>query len=258
MAKIPTVNCKQCGAELKLPEEDVMIKCQYCGTPQVLDREGLLFHYYIPQDLDPGEGKKVLLEWMSRPDKAKDLNLKASITKFELKFTPIWLFKFGTEGKEKVVLESANPELYWYPAKLPPGELKFFDEAKVENAIEPTIKADNALARMETRLGFSEGKAGQGEAREKALVHFPVYTAVYSAGGGLYTAAVDASSGEVFATSFPRRSEHPFIILGAGAVVLLTALHWLSVFGIYNTNFTLLPIGILLTFAAAMVVAEKY
>ncbi len=257
MGKIPTLNCRQCGAEIKLPEQAGQITCPYCGTPQVLDTGGLLFHYYMPPGLNAAEGKKVLMEWMSRPDKAKNLNLKAGISKFELKFAPIWLFKFVQGGKEEVILETANPELHWCPQKLPPGELKFFDETKVKNAVEPSIKADNALTRMETRLGFGE-QAGHGEAVEKELVHFPMYLASYGFGGTEYTAAVDASSGEVFATSFPRRGEHPFILLGAGTVVLLTIIHSLTVFGIYDATCTLLPIGILLTFAAAMLVAERY
>jgi len=44
-----SLTCAQCGGQIQLPKGQTRIKCPYCGTEQVLPREGL---YTEAQDME--------------------------------------------------------------------------------------------------------------------------------------------------------------------------------------------------------------
>lgn len=58
-----------------------------------------------------------------------------------------------------------------------------------------------------------------GEAKEQALVYFPIYTVEYNYEGSGYRATIDGSSGEVFASTWPPRKAATYYALGIGGFI---------------------------------------
>jgi hypothetical protein len=58
-----------------------------------------------------------------------------------------------------------------------------------------------------------------GEAKEQALVYFPIYTVEYEYEGGRYQVTIDGSSGEVFASSWPPRKAAGYYAVGIGGFI---------------------------------------
>ena len=67
-----------------------------------------------------------------------------------------------------------------------------------------------------------------GKGKEQALVYFPIWTIDYTFGGSGYTAVVDASSSEVFASSFPTRGSAAYLLVAIVGFIAFLALGFLA------------------------------
>ncbi len=95
--------------------------------------------------------------------------------------------------------------------KIPPGDLKVFDQKfSVENA--EVIQPDMDMVAYLSTL--------PGKPVEQALVYFPTWVIDYAYKGRKYSAVVDGSSGEIFATDYPPRQAAPYVVIGAVSFVL--------------------------------------
>ncbi|MEW5761334.1 MAG: zinc ribbon domain-containing protein, partial [Candidatus Thermoplasmatota archaeon] len=146
------------------------------------------------------------------------------VMQFKQQYFPIYMFKRDIGGREIVFIEPAKTTTLpgMHNLKVPAGDIKIFDQKYDYGGVE-LIKPDIDMVAYLPNL--------QGEAKEQALVYFPIYNILYDYRGRNYQAVIDGSSGEVFATDYPPRAAAPYHILtivGFIAFFIITLLYFLS------------------------------
>ena len=103
---------------------------------------------------------------------------------------------------------------------MPAGRLEPWGAGATEEGVQTTA----ATVPLETARGWHDQHAGgeepPGRLTETALVHVPLWRARYTYSGRTYTALVEASTGDVFASIFPEKSEAPFYLVAALGLLL--------------------------------------
>jgi hypothetical protein len=144
---------------------------------------------------------------------AKDLDRRAQITGMVQHYFPVYLFKRDDKGKEKVFVEPARsttlPGLH--SLKVPAGDIKIFDQKYDAGEID--------MVRPDIEMGAYIPSL-PGEAKEQALVYFPIWTVDYTFNGKPFNVVIDGSSGEVFSGDFPARSSAPYFIIAASSFMV--------------------------------------
>jgi hypothetical protein len=99
--------------------------------------------------------------------------------------------------------------------KIPPGDIKIFDQSingQRSILIQPDMDMTSYMANL------------PGRPIEQALVYFPIWIIEYEYKGRPYNVVIDGSTGETFATDYPRRAETPFIAVAVvGFIIFLLA-----------------------------------
>jgi hypothetical protein len=173
--------------------------------------------------IKPEDAQAALRRWMAGNQTVKDLDRKATIVSQDFAYFPLWYFRAGTAGRETVYLEPAAAievrELKQLP--LPPGDLiKYAPELDAQARM-----PDVSLAAVTQRLAAT-GMA-EGDVRERALVHVPLYTFKYTLGKETYIALVDGAAGRVFAGIFPAKWEAPYLTLAGVSALLYFLISWI-------------------------------
>lgn len=185
-------------------------KCAYCDTTVFVDRAGVMFYYILPFTIDEDKAKAIFRRWTAGPLMAKELEKGAEIVSFEKIFFPVYQFKRIVDGREKIEVRPAKGTTLpgMQELKIPPGDITLYDasfdtgDAKVE---ELEINMDAYLEDL------------PGEAKEQALIYFPIYSITYRFNGEELTAMIDGSGGAVYASTFPTRSSFPYaMVTGIG------------------------------------------
>jgi hypothetical protein len=204
-----TINCTKCGAPNELDAGAKFMRCEFCESQIYIDKSGAGFFYVLPFQLDEGAANGVFKRWAAGSDKAADLEATARVVGTTAQYFPVFMFRRDVQGKEEVHVEPAKsttlPGLH--SLKVPPGDLKVFDQKYDFGGVEleqPNIEMMAYLDRL------------PGEAKEQALVYFPIYNVEYDYQGQRYQATIDGSSGEVFATSWPPRQAVGYYAVGIG------------------------------------------
>ena len=151
----------------------------------------------------------IFRRWAAGPTKAKFLDQKAQLAKSAKQYFPVYLFRRTVDGKEMVKVEPAGsttlPGLH--SLKVPAGDLRIFD-ADYDTGGVPLIQPDIEMSAYLDKL--------PGAGREQALVYFPIWTLDYLFEGRRYQVVIDGSSGEVFASDFPKRGSAPYMVVAGG------------------------------------------
>jgi hypothetical protein len=181
-------------------------KCSYCGSLIYLDRTGAGFYYAIPFRLSQNDAVGTFRRWAGGSTRAKDLDRLAQVTAVKKQYFPVYLFRREINGKEEVIIEPAGSTILpgLHQLKVPGGDLKIFDAAFDTTGAE-LIKPDIEM------LHYMDSLPGTG--KEQSLVFFPIWTIEYTFNGAKYQVVVDASSSEVFASTFPARSSAAYILV---------------------------------------------
>ncbi len=200
------VNCPRCAAPIELDSGNKFAKCSYCGSMIFFDRTGAGFYYAIPFKLSQNDAVGTFRRWAGGSTKAKDLDRLASITSVKKKYFPVYLFRRDVNGREEVYVKPAGSTILpgLHQLKVPGGDLKIFDGNFDTNGAE-LVKPDIEMTHYLDNL--------PGKGKEQALVYFPIWTIDYTFNGASYQVVVDASSSEVFATSFPTRSSAAYLLV---------------------------------------------
>ena len=203
------IKCTKCGAPIQFDAGDKFVKCTYCDTQLYIDKSGAGFFYIMPYFLDEAGAQGTFKRWAAGSERAKDMDKLAQVTSIKRQYFPVYLFKRTVAGSEKVMLEPARsttlPGLH--SLKVPAGDLKIFDQSfKTEvEMLKPDIDMGAYLPNL------------PGEAKEQALVYFPIWAINYAFSGKQYDTIIDGSSGEVFAADYPTRSSAPYFALASAA-----------------------------------------
>lgn len=243
------IKCPKCAAPVEFDAGTKFTKCRYCGSQIFIDRSGAGFYYAIPFKLTDNDAVGTFRRWAGGSTKAKDLDRLAQITGVKKQYFPVYLFRRQINGREEVIVEPAGSTILpgLHRLKVPGGDLHIFDAAFDTSGAE-LIKPDIDMTSYLSNL--------PGEAKEQSLVLFPIWTVSYTYQGRGYQVVVDASSSEVFSSTFPTRSSIAYLavaILGFVAFVaeglLATANLWLGL--------ALMGLTVIGVFAASLFVARR-
>lgn len=222
-----TLRCPQCGGENPLPSGELLLTCAFCAASLYVDRSGLVSHYRLPRLLDRAAAAQALSRWMAGDDTVKDLDRKAEGIELVPLWFPLWMFRCREEGGETVVSRpaAATAEPALADLVVPAGKLEPYRLDPGEDAgagVEPGTPAETAPVGvpLDTARGWL---TGAGEVTETALVHVPLWRAAYRFAGRPYAAVVEASTGAVFASVFPEKSETPYVAVAALGLLVFGA-----------------------------------
>lgn len=210
-----SIKCPKCAAPVEFDAGTKLTNCPYCGSQIFIDRSGAGFYYVIPFTLSEQDAAGTFRRWAGGSTKVKDLDRLARVDSVKRQYFPVYLFRREVNGKESVYVEPAGsttlPGLH--QLKVPAGDLKVFDN-QFDTLGAEMVKPDIEM------LHYLDQLPGTG--KEQALVYFPLWNIQYTFQGSKYQAIVDASSSEVFASSFPTRSSTAYLLVaGAGFVAFL-------------------------------------
>ncbi|MCI0519269.1 MAG: hypothetical protein L0Z70_03330 [Chloroflexi bacterium] len=215
------LNCAQCGGELHPDEGQIFLTCPYCSSTVYLDKSRVVFHWYVAPTLDVDKARGALARWMAGNQTVKNLDQKARLTGASFEYFPLWYFKRrGADKREQIWLEpgAATSISELKSLKLPAGDLRKYHADLDAQSHTPSVPLDAALHWLAQR------GAPPGEIVEQALVHIPLHTFKYSYKDKVYTAVVEAATGEVFANIFPAKAEAPYLLAGGAATVVFLCL----------------------------------
>ena len=131
--------------------------------------------------------------------------------------------------------------------KLPGGDLQIFD-AEFNTSGADVAKPDIAMTHYLTAL--------PGKAKEQSLVYFPIWKIEYKFKGQNYLVVVDASSSEVFASSFPTRSSMAYLAVSILGFMAFVAEGLLATVNLI-LGAALMAVTVAAVFAASLFVARR-
>ena len=172
---------------------------------------------------------------MGGAETKKGLEELAIVESVEFFYFPMWYFHIKrTQQAIATYVEPAAPTPLSAikEFKPPGGSLRFYEPtlAPPEKMMEPSIPYKTALGWLQQRIRYlSSPTVGdeEGKGKEKvsltevSLVHIPWYIFRYSFKDGTYLAAVEGTTGKVFANVFPSKSEIPFDLVTVIALAIL-------------------------------------
>ena len=213
------ITCSQCGGELHPDEGQIFLTCPYCSAAIYLDKSKVVFHWYVSPTLNEEKARNSLMGWMSGNQTVKDLDHKAQLVGSTFEYFPMWYFKLRLpdKGEQIRLLPAAAISITEIEKiNLPAGDLRKYESSLDSQAHPPTVPLQTAMA------WIADEKISVEHIVEQSLVHIPLFTFKYSYQGKIFTALVEAATGEVFAILFPAKFETPYRAMG-----LITALIFL-------------------------------
>jgi predicted RNA-binding Zn-ribbon protein involved in translation (DUF1610 family) len=220
--------CTQCGGELHPDEGQIFLTCPYCNSTVYVDKSQVVFHWYLTPTLDEAKARASLARWMAGNQTVKDLDKKATLLSTSFEYFPVWFFKQERTGdKEELLLvpAAATSVTELRHLNLPAGDLQKYDPTLDSQAHPPTVPLEAAISWLQGRNLQSD------QFTERALVHLPIYTFKYSYQNQVYTALVEAATGNVFANIFPAKAESPYQLVGMLTAAIFLCLATFPVLG---------------------------
>ena len=244
-----SVKCPKCAAPVTFDTGTKFVKCSYCDSQIFIDRSGAGFYYALPFAVDEADAIGFFRRWAAGPTRAKDLDSRAQIAGVKRQYFPVYMFKRDVKGREEVLIEPAGsttlPGLH--KLKVPAGDIKIYDDTFDTSGAE-LIKPDIEM------LSYMDSLPG--EAKEQALVYFPIWRLDYVFDQKRFEVVIDASTGEVFSANFPGRSSAAYMIVAVFGF-LAFAFEGLLALNSLATAAALMVLTILAVFAASYYVARR-
>ncbi len=211
------LRCSQCGATLEVAPDVRLLACPYCGTALAVSATGTLFDEVMRPTVGAGEATAHLRRFLAGPRTVANLDRQARIGDPVLEYFPFWAFTIRDGTGERTVLMPAAPSSLQglQGLALPAGETRTMspDVTKGAPVVEPEIP-------VETAEGWLHDRYGDVSVQRRVLYHLPLYRIAYEWRGRRYAAAVDAVSGRVFHADYPAKSEAPYLLVAALALLV--------------------------------------
>lgn len=213
-----TIICPQCGGENKMPTDEKFTECEFCGSVIYIDKRKVVNHYVVNSNFAKEQAEGNLRRWMASNFHVKDLDKFAQVSQVSFYYFPLWYFKTKDASGDKMYLQPAHstPISEIKNIQIPAGNLKTFN--KNDFNIKEFVTPDVLYSSAKSWLGQSG--VNEDSISESFLVHVPFYQFYYSYKGQQYSALIEASSGKVYANIWPAKSEMPFKILFAAAILI--------------------------------------
>lgn len=214
------VKCNKCGASIEYEAGDRFIKCAYCETRLYMDKSGVGYFYIMPFSTNNTDAVSIFRAWAAGPEKVKDLDTLAQVIMVKQLYFPAYIFKRRIGNAEKIFMEPAKSTTLpgIHSLKAPAGDVMVFDQ-NYRTDVE-LIKPDIDMAAYLPHL--------PGMAEEQALTYYPLWIVLYRFGEDQFSAVIDGSMGEVFASGYPERKSNPYFIAMSVALALFFIEGWLT------------------------------
>lgn len=213
-----TILCPQCGGENKMPADERFTECEYCGSVIYIDKRKVVNHYVVNSNFSKEQAEGNLRRWMAGNFHVKDLDKLAQISQVTFYYFPLWYFKTKDSSGDKIHLQPAHstPISEIKNIQIPAGNLRNFNKTDFNknDFVSPDVLYGSAKSWL-VQSGINEDTIS-----ESFLVHVPFYQFYYNYNGKQFSAMVEASSGKVYANIWPSKSEMPFRILFAAAILI--------------------------------------
>jgi hypothetical protein len=221
------LHCTQCGGELEPDQGQIFLTCPYCTATVYLDKSQVVFHWSLAPTLNASQAEAALRRWMSGSSTIKDLDVKAQINGFTFSYFPLWYFRLADGEKESIALEpaAATSVTELRHLALPAGDLRRYDSSLDAQAEPPGVPLPAALA-------WLRQEHPNGDVRESALVHIPIYIFKYTYRNQTYTAVVEAATGVVQANLYPAKDQAPYLVAGCSTALVYLILAVLPLTGL--------------------------
>ncbi|MBK9330838.1 MAG: hypothetical protein IPM96_00190 [Ignavibacteria bacterium] len=210
--------CPQCGGENSIRADEKFLECEYCGSSVFIDKRRLVSHFVVNSNFTKEQAEGNLRRWMAGNYHVKDLDKLAQITQVSFYYFPLWYFKTKDPQGDRIHLQPAHstPVSEIKNIQIPAGNLKPYhkNDFTDEVFVEADVLYDSA------KSWLSQSGVNPENISESSLVNVPFYHFYYLYKGQQYSALVEASSGMVYANIWPAKSEMPFKILFAAAILL--------------------------------------
>ncbi len=211
------VRCAQCGASLTVSVDTRLLPCPYCSTELVVDGEGSLFHEVVLPTVQRESVAQHLRRFLAGDATVAGLDREATLAEPKLEFFPFWGFTVGSGASERVLLMPAAPSSLQglHGLRLPGGETRpaqreLFGDAEV---IDPEVPVTTAREWLST-------KAPDAQVQRTALYHVPLWRVDYTWRSRTFHAAVEGVTGAVLPSDYPAKSEAPYRLVAAAALVV--------------------------------------
>ncbi|MEO6695544.1 MAG: hypothetical protein ABIY50_09085 [Ignavibacteria bacterium] len=214
----PTIICPQCGGENKIPTDERFFECEFCGSAIYVDKKKVVIHYIVTSNFTKEQAEGNLRRWMASNFHVKDLDKTAQITRSDFYYFPLWYFKTKDASGDKIHLQPAHstPVSEIKNIKIPAGNLKPYQKKDFN----PKEFVDADVLYESAKSWLSQSGVNEESIAESNLVHVPFHHFYYNYKSEQYSALVEASSGMVYANLWPAKSEAPFKILFAAAILI--------------------------------------
>jgi len=187
-----TVRCAECGAELAVEPDRHFVDCDHCHATSVVDLGGTATCFRLKTAFDEEHLSGNMKRWLRKQDlKEGEENLE----RVEELLIPFWTFRARDGERSLLAVDRAELPLA-RDAQKPPGQLEPFGPEEAAAAQDAVVEPSVPLPAALTRSGLGEATA--------SLVYVPFVRFRYEYRGQPFQALVDAASGEVHASSWPR------------------------------------------------------
>ncbi|MCP4359796.1 MAG: hypothetical protein GY796_17450 [Chloroflexi bacterium] len=244
--------CNQCTAVLPVEQGASLAVCEFCGTTNHLDKSEAVLHYVARETVREDAAAAALRRWMGGNATVKNLDKKATIKPPQFQLWPMWLVRADVKGAEKLFLKpgAAVSVLDLTQMSIPAADLEPFDYMLAAEAVAPTVP----LKAVKKWLA-DDNHLSAGAIKETSLVHLPVYLFDYEFEGRMYTAVVDAATGQVFADLFPSKQEVPYMAIGSLGCALYFCAALVPFIAYISAGGVGLGVGLLIYLVAAVIMA---
>ena len=226
IAKSSVIICPQCGGENKIQADERFFECEYCGSAVYVDKRKVVNHFIVNSNFSKEQAEGNLRRWMASNFHVKDLDKFAQITQQNFYYFPLWYFKVMDNAGDKIFLQPAHstPVSEIKNIQIPAGNLKSFTmkDHKADEIVDADVLYESA------KNWLQQSGVNTEDISESSLVHVPFYHFYYNYKDKQYSAIVEALSGKVYANLWPVKSEMPFRIMFAAAIVIYSLASILS------------------------------
>ncbi len=210
--------CPQCGGENTLRADEKFIECEFCGSAIYIDKRKVVNHYIVSSNFGKEQAEGNLRRWMAGNFHVKDLDKLAQISQVNFYYFPMWYFKTNEASGDRIYLQPAHstPISEIKNIKIPAGSLKPYNRSDfdVKDFVSVDVLYDSA------KSWLSQSGVNPDTIAESNLIHVPFWHFYYTYKGRQYSALVEASSGMVYANIWPAKSEMPFKLIFAAAILI--------------------------------------
>ena len=244
--------CTQCGGELHPGEGQVFVVCPYCESTVYLDKSQVVFHWSLAPTMDKDQAHGSLARWMAGNLTVKDLDQKSEVTDQVFNYFPMWYFKFQDDEGQDVIRQfpaAATAVTEIGRVKIPVGDLRKYDSTLDPLSQSPSVP-------LETAVGWlANQNIGRDQISELALVHIPLFFFKYKYQQLIYSAVVEAATGEVFANIFPEKSESPYRLVSLLSALIFLCLATFPVIGALINRMEGFGVGLLICIGLGLLAA---